>query len=268
MKSLQLSQIWIYPVKSLGGIALPTAQVQPKGLTHDRRWMLVDEQGGFMTQRNYPEMALFHLSTDGARYIISHGSDQRELASGTASDQTFESTIWNDIVHVREVREELSRWFSQKLGLSCRLVYFPENNPRPVDPAYKVNDDQVSLADGFPFLIIGQGSLDALNRRLETPLPMKRFRPNFVFTGGDPHEEDTWKKFTIGANRFAGVKPCARCVMTTVDPETGKKGVEPVKTLATYRRRDNNIYFGQNVIALDHGAVSVGDTITVTDISA
>jgi hypothetical protein len=147
--------------------------------------------------------------------------------------------------------------------MACRLVYFPEENSRPVDPRYKVNGEQVSLADAYPFLIIGQSSFEDLNSKLQEPVPMNRFRPNFVFTGGKPFEEDTWRNFSIGSTRFVGVKPCDRCVLTTVNQETGQKGVEPLKTLTSYRKRDNKVYFGQNLVALDHKRIQIGDLITL-----
>jgi uncharacterized protein len=131
-----------------------------------------------------------------------------------------------------------------------------------VDATYAINQEQVSLADGYPMLIIGQASLDDLNRRLVDPVPMNRFRPNLVFTGGMPYEEDEWRSFRIGINKFAGVKPCSRCVMTTINQETGEKGWEPLTTLSGYRKRDGEVYFGQNVLAIDHHEIHEGDEIS------
>ena len=263
MKSLQLSQIWIYPVKSMSGIPVTSASVRPKGLEYDRRWMLIDEEGTFMTQRVHPKMALFKtsLSEDGLK--IHFHTDTLNVPINTTEGAVIQSRVWNDPVVTQEVSPDHSRWVSERLGVSCRLVFFPEKNPRPVDPEYKIQDDHVSLADGYPFLIIGQASLDYLNSLLQHPLPINRFRPNFVFTGGEPHEEDTWRNFVIGGNKFAGVKPCSRCIMTTIDQDKGEKGVEPLPTLARYRKVNNKIQFGQNVIALEYGQVSVGDEITV-----
>ena len=139
--------------------------------------------------------------------------------------------IWDDTVSAFDVDGSYSQWFSELLESPCRLVYFPEENSRPVDPRYKVNHEQVSLADAYPFLIIGQSSLDDLNSRLTEPIPMNRFRPNFVFTGGEPFEEDTWRNFSIGSTRFVGVKMCARCQLPTVNQDTAEKGAEPIKTL-------------------------------------
>jgi uncharacterized protein YcbX len=256
-----VSAIWIYPVKSLGGIQLSTATVLPKGLENDRRWMLIDEQNQVMTQRDYPAMALFKLSFDGLRFAISHETGSMDLPF-TFEPDAFTAIIWDDEVNVCEVSRQHSEWFSDKLGIKCRLVAFPEENPRPVDPRYAVYNEHVSLADGYPLLIIGQQSLDDLNARLTLPLPMNRFRPNIVFTGGEPYEEEGWENFRIGQSRFAGVKPCARCVMTTVDQDKGiKTGIEPLATLATYRRKENKVYFGQNLLVLNAHSITVGDGI-------
>lgn len=259
---MTLSEIWIYPIKSLGGIRLASSRVMPKGLRYDRRWMLIDEAGVFITQRVHASMAFFKLSLDGEQFTISFKNDFIHLpAHAAVSSLPIRATIWDDIVNVYEVLGDYSQWFSQRLGINCRLVFFPEDNRRPVDENYKIEDDQVSLADGYPFLIIGQRSLDDLNERLKTPVPMNRFRPNFVFTGGEPFEEDNWRLFTIGNNRFVGVKPCGRCVLTTVNQETAERGMEPLATLTTFRKMNNKINFGQNLLAIDYHEIHEGDKI-------
>jgi len=264
MAELKLTQIWIYPIKSLGGISLPSAVVKEKGLEYDRRLMLVDETDTAMTQRVFPKMALFKSSIDKGILTITHHqhSLKLDLKKPPLSNPTTVN-IWNDVVSAFELNGSYNEWFSELLESPCRLVYFPEENSRPVDPRYEVNHEQVSLADAYPFLIIGQSSLDDLNSRLTESVPMNRFRPNFVFTGGEPFEEDTWRKFSIGATRFVGVKMCARCPLPTVNQDTAERGPEPLKTLATFRKRDNKVYFGQNLVALDYNSVKVGDTIMV-----
>ncbi|HEY9045155.1 MAG TPA: MOSC N-terminal beta barrel domain-containing protein [Ohtaekwangia sp.] len=264
MKDLRLSEIWIYPIKSLGGIRLSSAKVMEKGLQYDRRFMLVDNEGKFMTQRVYPAMALFKLSMHDSTLTVQY--QQQTLTLPVIPEiHTPDTTvqIWDNTVQAHEVHPSYSQWFSERLGLSCRLMFFPEKNERPVDPQYKVNDEHVSFADAYPFLIIGQSSLDDLNSRLKEPVPMNRFRPNLVFTGGEPYEEDTWRNFSVGQNEFVGVKPCARCVLTTVNQDTAIKGAEPLKTLASYRNRNNKIYFGQNLVAINHFPIQVGDSINV-----
>lgn len=236
---------------------------------NDRRWMLVDEQGTFMTQRIYPQMALFRPAISGDTLTVTKINPVNDQPSVSFSltapplGEQLHSKVWDDEVVVTEVSDMVSQWFTNQLGMRCKLVSFPEKNPRPVNPRYRINNEQVGLADAYPFLIIGQSSLNDLNARLQQPLPMNRFRPNFVFTGGEPFEEDTWKNLTIGKNRFAAVKPCNRCVLTTVNQDTAEKGAEPLLTLSKYRKRDNKIYFGQNLVAFDHTEVAVGDAITL-----
>lgn len=266
MSTLRLSEIYIYPIKSLGGIRVSEANILEKGLRHDRRWMLVDEQGVFLTQRVHPVLALFKLEHNEAAhsFIIHFNNDSIELSyAASPAGQPFEVTIWDDRVIAHEVSAAHSAWFSKHINMPCKLVSFPEDNPRAVDPIYAVNHEHVSLADAYPFMIIGQASLDFLNAKLDEKLPMNRFRPNFVFTGGEPHEEDTWREFTIGSNHFVGVKTCSRCVLTTINQDTGEKGVEPLRTLATYRNINNKIKFGQNVVALSFGTVREGDPIAL-----
>lgn len=263
MAQLKLSQIWIYPIKSLGGISLPSTKVMEKGLPYDRRWMLVDANNHFMTQRQFPAMSQFHLSQLPGSFRIQHRTNSIDLPKNSQpTANVIRTKVWNDEVDTLEMDEKFNQWFSAQLGITCKLVYFPEHHPRPVDENYRVSGENVSLADAYPFLMIGQSTLDDLNSRLERPVEMKRFRPNFVFTGGQPFEEDSWKSFKIGSNRFLGVKPCSRCVLTTIDPATGELGKEPLATLSTYRKKENKIYFGQNLLAVDHGEIFEGDVIT------
>jgi len=223
---------------------------------------LIDDAGLFITQRVHSNMAFFKLSLSGAQFTIQYKNDSINLpVSAPVSTTPIQATIWDDAVEVHEVLGTYSRWFSQRLGINCRLVHFPETNQRLVDEKYRLDQDQVSLADGYPFLIIGESSLEDLNNRLKNPVPMNRFRPNFVFIGGDPYEEDKWRHFMIGKNRFAGVKPCGRCVLTTVNQETAERGTEPLATLASYRKTNNKINFGQNLLAIDCYEVHEGDKI-------
>lgn len=267
MTPFTLSEIWIYPVKSLGGVNLRSAKVQPKGLQYDRRWMLIDQNGVAMTQRVFPEMALFKLKINGENLQIDFKKSGTSISNrimdmSVAPDSPpIKAQVWNDTVEVLEVDPELSQWFSHHLHTTCKLVSFPEENRRDVDPQYALSNDQVSLADAYPFLIIGERSLDDLNQKLTDPVPMNRFRPNFVFTGGTPFIEDQWRELTIGSIGFTAVKKSDRCVLTTVNQDTAEKSSEPLKTLSTYRKVDNKVYFGQNLIAVDEGIVNEDDVI-------
>lgn len=265
---LKLSEIWIYPVKSLGGIALQQSKVTDRGLEHDRRWLLVDEKGCFITQREYPKLALFQPEITDNLLKISHKVLQESIAvslypsfSGTA----IKVTVWEDVVEAFEVSSEASAWFSSILGFAVRLVYMPDESLRKVDADYAVSpNDVTSFSDGFPFLIIGQSSLDDLNSRMVKAVSIRRFRPNFVFSGGKAYEEESWREFTMGTLSFYGVKPSGRCIMTTVDPESGTiSGKDPLLTLSKYKNVGNKVIFGQNIIAQQQGSIAVNDVVRV-----
>ncbi|WP_221394225.1 MOSC domain-containing protein [Dyadobacter sp. NIV53] len=261
---MTLSEIWIYPVKSLSGIRLTHAEVEEKGLKYDRRWMIIDENGVFVTQRSFHKMALIDVELLSDSLVLSYrpeNNNQISVPFQPISANPLTVTIWDDETDALTVSDEADKWLSDVLERNVRLVIMPESAERKADPRYAKNEENVSFADGFPFLIISQASLDQLNSRLAEPIEMKRFRPNFVVTGTTPHEEDGWKSVQIGNIQFDIVKPCARCVLTTVDPETGGKGPEPLKTLATYRRVNNKILFGQNVVARDFGKINEGDRL-------
>jgi uncharacterized protein YcbX len=268
---LQLSEIWIYPVKSLGGIQLQESKVTDRGLELDRRWLLVDDNGRFLSQREHPELALFKPEIVGEFLRITHRTHlefidiplRPAFSDGVAK---IKVTVWDDSIDAFEVSQTATDWFTKQLGISVRLVYMPQESERKLDPDYAITGTEInSFSDGYPFLIIGQSSLDDLNERLEVKIPMNRFRPNFVFTNGDPFEEDTWREFSIGNVSFIGVKPCDRCVMTTVDQEKGiVSGKDPLKTLAKYRNFGNKVLFGQNVIGLGLGSVMIGDLVRVS----
>ena len=172
-------------------------------------------------------------------------------------------TIWDDCCEAQHVSGEADKWFSEKLDFSCRLVYMPESTKRKVDSSYAIDNDITSFADDYHILLIGEASLQDLNSRLEKPLPMNRFRPNFVMEGGMPYEEDTMEQFSINDINFYGVKLCSRCIVTTTDQETGIAGKEPLKTLATYRGFNNKVLFGQNVLCGGEGMIKIGDEIRV-----
>ena len=262
---LTVSQLFIYPIKSLGGIEVQSSHVGERGLQYDRRWMLIDEQGRFITQREHKQLALFRTAIDADHLIVYHQQDPSNklfVPLQVAADQSLEVTIWEDVCRATAINAAADAWFSERVGMKLRLVYMPDGSRREVDPDYAFEKENTSFSDGYPMLMIGQASLDHLNAQLQQPLPMDRFRPNIVFTGGEPHQEDQMKSFSIKGMKMLGVKPCARCVMTTIDQATGAAGQEPLATLSTYRKRNNKIYFGQNVIPKSFGIINVGDTIS------
>jgi uncharacterized protein YcbX len=262
---LQISQLYIYPIKSLGGIAVTSARVTTRGFEHDRRWMLVDENNRFLSQRESAKMALLkvELKNDGL-FVTYHPSGGSILIPHQSSTpETCEVTVWDDTCTAVYVSHEADKWFTDILGIKCRLVYMPDYSIRPVDEKHVPSGHITSFADAYPYLLIGQATLDDLNSRLTEKLPMNRFRPNIIFTGGESFEEDIIDNFTVGNIDFYGVKLCARCVITTIDQNIATKANEPLKTLATYRRRNSNVYFGQNLIHKGEGVVTVGDMMEV-----
>jgi uncharacterized protein YcbX len=263
-RTLVLQEIYLYPIKSLGGITVQEAQVEERGFKYDRRWMLVDQSGEFLTQRQHPQLALLQVALSESQLeVFSKGDPSQRIAFDLdlASNQELLVSIWGDQVLARVVSAEVSRWFSDFLQMDLDLVVMPESSHRKMDPRYAVQGESVSFADGMPYVMIGQASLDELNQRLEVPISMDRFRPNLVFSGGEAYAEDQFKQLQIGEVEFQVVKPCARCVLITVNQQTGEKGKEPLATLATYRTVNNKIYFGQNAVALAPGIVRVGDPI-------
>lgn len=263
---LSLSEIFIYPIKSLGGISVDSAIVKERGLKYDRRFLLVDENKTFMTQRDFPQMALLKTSfaKNGFDVLNTKDNSSTFIPFETNSTEKINVQIWDDFCNSVQVSKILDAWFSEALNKKCSLVYMPNDERRIVEKKYVDEDHIVSFADAYPFLIIGQASLDDLNSRLETRLPMNRFRPNFVFTGGKSYEEDNWKNFKIGDIKFEAVKPCARCVITTTNQETAERSNEPLKTLSEYRKNNNKVMFGMNVVCKSTGTIFVGDKIGLT----
>lgn len=261
---LQISELFIYPVKSLGGIALDKAVVTERGFERDRRWMLVDENNRFLSQREVAQMALLKVSLKDNGLQVTYATGENILIPfQPLTHETCQVVIWDDTCAAIYVSTAVDDWFTQILGMPCRLVYMPDDSKRQVDENYAPTGQITSFSDAYPFMLLGQATLDDLNSRLEEALPMDRFRPNIVFTGGKAFEEDLLDSFTIGNIHFNGIKLCARCILTTINQDNAIKAKEPLKTLAGYRRKNNKIYFGQNLIHTGKGTISVGDIIGI-----
>jgi uncharacterized protein YcbX len=259
-----VSQIHVYPVKSLGGLALPESPVESRGLEHDRRWMLVDAAGRFLTQREWPRMALVSVAlAPGGLLLSAPGVEPLRVPfEPKAPARRLTVQVWRSVCEAAPVGEEADGWFAEFLGVPCRLVYMPDETRRAVNPDHSAGEGIVSFADGYPLLLLGEASLADLNARLARPVTMDRFRPNLVVSGAPPYAEDGWKRVRIGGALFQAAKPCARCGLITVDQDAGEvSGSEPLRTLAAYRRRDGKVLFGQLLIPLEMGAVRVGDAV-------
>jgi uncharacterized protein YcbX len=262
--SLHLASLHVYPIKGAAGLTPREWEVDQRGLRYDRRWMLVEPSGGFLTQRELPELALVRPRIEPPHLVVeAPGMSELRLPLQPLGGRRLTVRVWNDRVGALLTDQKADQWFTDYLGLPAGLAWLPDDTIRPADPDYAPPSSQVSFADAFPFLVISQGSLDDLNSRLAVPLPMNRFRPNLVVAGGGPFAEDGWRRIRIGALELDVVKPCARCVVTTTDQLTAERGVEPLRTLATYRKIDGKVMFGQNALHDRPGRLTQGDLVTV-----
>jgi len=265
---LRLTDLYVYPIKSLGGIRLDRAELTDRGLRHDRRFMLVDETRRFLTQRELPGLARFDLRLRAEGLEVSHRArpvSPLVVPFAARSGEPISTSVFSWPVETVAVSAEADDWFSHALGRRVRLVFQPDEAHRPVDPDYaRQPTDQTSLSDGYPYLLIGQASLDDLNAHLDDPVPMNRFRPNLVVSGGRAYDEDRWGEFLVGETRFFAVKPCARCGVPGIDQATGQRSPEVLRALNAVRRRGTKTLFGQNLLAeATSGWLAVGDKITV-----
>lgn len=270
--AITLTGLFIYPVKSLGGISLPAAELTSRGLRHDRRWLIVDERNRFLTQREHAEMALLAVEPAYNGFLLRHQQRPELLPLYVPFEATPEKTlfvtIWDDMVFAWRGSKEADEWLSEALGRACKLVYMSDMVRRDVDPdkpELNPAGTLVSFADGYPYLLTTEESLEKLNAQLTEPIPMNRFRPNLVVRGAAADAEMDWSAFQIAGQPFRAVRGCGRCVVTTIDQTTAQKNpaTEPLRTLATYRKQGKKIMFGQNVTGPADGRVQVGDTVVV-----
>lgn len=253
---VRLTGLFVYPVKSCRGLAVPEMEVTPRGLALDREWMLVHPDGRFITQREMPRLALVKPALGSDRLgVEAPGMDRLEIPFESGPGPRCSVRIWRDTCPAWDQGEAPARWFSRFLDAPVRLVRFPADHWRGSDPAWTGGQAAGNaFSDGFPFLALSEESVADLNRRIGgEPLPMNRFRPNLVFTGGGAYFEDESRVLRAGGFEFRLVKPCVRCRITTTDQETAEVGTEPLRTLAAYRRSETlgGVLFGQNAIVVD-----------------
>jgi uncharacterized protein YcbX len=262
--TLRLSGLHLYPVKSCSGLSPSEWAVERFGLRHDRRWMVVTPDGRALTQRELPFLALVRPTIAAPGLLLeAPGQPPHQTPLEPVGGRRRLVQVWGDRVEAWLPDPAADRWFTRYLGQEVCLAYFPEGALRPVDPDYAREGVVTAFADGFPFLLATTASLQDLNGRLREPLPMNRFRPNLVVSGSLPFAEDLWRRIRVGSLEFDVAKPCARCVITTTDQETAERGVEPLRTLATYRRKGEGVLFGQNLTHRGEGMLRVGDQVTV-----
>ena len=263
---MHLSVIHLYPIKSAAALSPDAAAVEPRGLAHDRRWMIVDPEGRFLTGRQLPPLVLLRATPIAiGLHLEAPGRGVLEVPTPGAAAPRISVSVWDDTVVAQDAGEVAARWLSAWLAREVRLVHMDAAATRAVSPTHGQPGDELSFADGYPLLAISQAALDDLNARLTQPVPMLRFRPNLVIAGSAPHAEDGWRRVRIGAVEFDAVKTCVRCVFTTVDPTRGEfdRSGEPLRTLKTYRRSERGITFGMNLIARGDGTLKIGDHVEV-----
>jgi uncharacterized protein len=264
-----ISRLYIYPVKSLGGVSLQQSKVTRYGLEHDRRWMLIDAQNRFMTQLQYPAMSQFAVQISDGGLHVTHLANQQvfTIPYQPQTNSTVQVQVWDDDCTGTFVSAQADAWFSKQLDMPCRLVYMTDDSIRTVNQKYADPQHITSFTDGYPTLMISEASVRDLNTRLQYPVEVIRFRPNVVIDDVEPYFEDRLREFRIGDIQFRGVKPCPRCIMINLNPQTAQTHPEPLKVLAGYRKQDNRIMMGQNLVHNGLGIIKVGNTLVVDELS-
>jgi hypothetical protein len=269
-QDIRLTSIHVYPMKAARAVDLGESRVEPQGLAGDRRWLLVDKNGRFVSQREEPALARVTVTSDNDTIrVASAGFPGCQVDVPPQEAEMLQVSVWASSFGAKGAGPGADQWFSAYLGRPVRLVYLDDPGRRPVDPGYGRPGDVVSFADGFPLLLTSADSLaelgDWLEEEGEQPVPMTRFRPNVVVAGAPPWAEDRWRRIRIGAVPFRVVKPCGRCVVTTTDQLTGERGRQPLKMLGKRRRSGRGLVFGQNLIPDAGGVIRVGDPVEILD---
>ena len=265
---MKLVAITVYPVKSCRGIALTRARVERRGLANDRRWMVVDDAGRFVTQREEARLALVDVGIEDEAITMSVDRSCVAMPIAIEDGIRIEVDVWGRRV-LAIAHDEASRWMSAHLARNVRVVHLPASSEAPSASPFARPGDEVSFADGYPLLAATEESLADLGARIEARgvarVPMERFRPNVVLRGAAAWDEDAWGTIAIGALTLRAPKACDRCVITTIDPSTARAGPEPLRTLATFRRRDHGVWFGVNLVPDSFGEITIGDAAEVTE---
>jgi len=262
-RDLCVSAINIYPVKSLAGTSMEAAQVQIRGLARDRRFVLVAEDGTAFTQRDNPKLSTLKTSVDEASLSILSNLGSVRVPIPSNGSPRGKVEIWYNETEAADCGDEVAAWFSEFVTTPVRLLYFDSTTTRKAN--HHAPDDDVSFADQYPVMVATEATLADLNGRLESTVPMNRFRPNLVISGAEALEEDNWTSVKIGDVSFRGVGNCKRCEVTTIDQERGERtGSEPLRTLASYRTIDRGAVFGRFLVPLEEGTIRVGDEVQVS----
>ena len=264
---MQISQLFIHPIKSCAALARDELLIEPRGAVDDRRWMLVDEAGRFVTGRQLGALVRLQVEPIAGGLRLRFAGDSAEVAQPDHNAARRSVQIWKDSVEAASADAAANAWLSQRLGRTLQLVFMDERAVRPVAQSYAQVGDEVSFADGFPLLVISQAALDDLSARVGRRMDSRRFRPNLLLAGAAAHAEDSWRRVRIDGIEFDAVKPCTRCVFTTVDPDSGERAAdgEPLASLKSYRRSGDGVTFGMNLIPRGSGPIRRGAEVEVLD---
>ena len=259
---IKIKEIYVYPIKSLKGISLKTAEISETGIKYDRYWMLIDENGNFITQREIPKLTMFHVSFLSDHLVVRFENKTISIPKTLTIKDIQECEIWEEKINGYKENDKINNWFSNILD---KKVFLVRNTELPKRTIKNIENSFINFTDGQQYLILGQSSLDNLNTKLDQPVNIDRFRPNIVFSNADIHIEDSWNEIQIGKSKFMLTKTCARCNIIAIDQTTSINGKEPLKTLAKYRFKDNKILFGQYLKLIDSpdNLLQIGDKITV-----
>lgn len=265
---MQVSQLFLYPLKSARGISVDQYTLDARGPQWDRRWMLVDEAGKFLTQRQHPVMTQLSAHLEENELHLAAPGMPDLIVPFFYWDMIKTSQpvmVWRDTVAAKIAENHVNQWFSQVLKVECRLAFMPEKTRRAVDPTYARQGEITGFADGFPLLLTAEASLEQFNAWLGDSVSMQRFRPNLVIAGCTPFAEDDWRRIRVGSVEFGVVKPCSRCAIPTLDPLTGERNSAVFSTLKKHRSREGDVFFGQNLIAKGKGVIRVGDRVELLE---
>jgi uncharacterized protein len=258
----KIKEIIVYPIKGMKGVSLPSTIVEQQGLQHDRRWMLINEENIFMSQRQHINMSAFVTYISYDHLIVKYDNDELRIPFQPSSNENIDAIVWGNEVQGLEVSQEISKWFSAKLKTTCKLIKLVDHSR--VKQIDAINSStSVSFADGYPILILGTASVLKLNEFCPEIIDANRFRANIIIETNKAHEEDNWKIVRNNHFKIQNIKPCVRCQVINIDQENGTAGIEPTKTLASYRRTNEGIIFGSNAICINEGKVGVGDVVYV-----
>lgn len=266
--SMKVVELNIYPLKSGKSIILQKANLVATGFQYDRQWMLVDENGHFLTQRKHPHLANISfdpMKKEGIIYCSSSPDSHFHFQADLYKESNTNIVIWGESFIAGTYPLYVNTWFSKILNIKCKLVHIPQTQKRMIFKTSVEKQIQVNFPDGYPLLLVSQSSLGDLNSRLSQPIKANRFRANIVVDGSQPYSEDGWKMIHINKIPVKVVKPCSRCNVINVDQGTGECHEEPLRTLSSYRKFNDGIHFGVNMIHLSEGLVSIGDKIEIIE---